>query len=394
MYHANFNRLLILGLISLLVSCQTVPPKPKQAYLPYEAGIRLLSKGLMTKLQKRQSIFSKKTSTIVLNPFLEQDSGQVLEASLEIESLLIKQTQEDFEQFKLYRLTPEKLVEAQYILNGIIQYDTQKSKANEKLYKISASIVDLETKIVVTKGAVWIVNPGLNYQPTPSYQDNPMYIKGKLLTHTLKTVNSPIGTQVSADYYTFIKTNALLIAGQTAYDKQNYGLARNLFKEVTQRENGQLIEAYGGLYTANFKLHDLVEAEQSFGKMVSLAIEQGVLPIKFLFQSNLTEFVALPDLTEQYRLWLRQIGGYFKNESDQCVNIIGHTSRSGSYKYNKQLSLQRANKIQQLLQDSFSDITQRSHTLGMGPDETIVGTVPDSAENAIDRRVEFQITDC
>ncbi|RKZ51908.1 MAG: hypothetical protein DRR16_14280 [Candidatus Parabeggiatoa sp. nov. 3] len=395
MYFRNsLNRFIVFCLISFLVSCQPVPTKPKQAYFPYEAGIRLLAKGLMTKLQKRQSIFSRKTSTIVLNPFLEVDSGQVLQASLEIESLLIEETRQHFNQFKLHRLTPEKLVEAQYILNGIIKYEAHKSSPNEKYYHVSASIVDLETKIVITKGTVWIVSAGLDYQPTPSYEDNPLYIKGKLLTHTLKTVDSPVGTQVSDDYYTFIKTKALLIAAQTAYDKQNYGLARNLFKEVTQRQNGQIIEAYGGLYTANFKLKDLVEAEESFGEMVALAVEKGVLPIKLLFQSNLIEFLEVPNLREQYTLWLRQISLYFKKETGKCVTIIGHSSQSGDYKYNKKLSQKRADKIQILLQEEFSEIKQRANTIGMGSDETIVGTVPDSAENAIDRRVEFQITDC
>jgi outer membrane protein OmpA-like peptidoglycan-associated protein len=46
------------------------------------------------------------------------------------------------------------------------------------------------------------------------------------------------------------------------------------------------------------------------------------------------------------------------------------------------------------MSDTFPEIIHRSKTIGMGPDETIVGSEPDSAENAIDRRVEFKIIDC
>ncbi len=85
---------------------------------------------------------------------------------------------------------------------------------------------------------------------------------------------------------------------------------------------------------------------------------------------------------------------YFKNHPQYCFNIIGHTSRSGEADYNKNLSKQRANTIQEQMRKIFQDIIYRSKTIGKGHTETIVGTVPDSFENAIDRRVEFKIVDC
>ena len=379
---------------SFLVSCQSVPPEivTKQTYLEFDEGIGELSRGLLTKLQQRQGSLPTK-KTLLFNPFLEINSGQILQASLDIEEKFIEEVHQHFNHFEISRLTLSKLEMADYIVNGLIKYEGNLD-SNRKYYQISAAIVDLSTKTVVTNGTVWIESSGLNYKPTPSYEDNPIYIKGKLLQYVIKTVNSPVGTLIDDNDYTFIKTKAQLIEAQTAYDNNNYKQALNLFNAVLARPNGKVIETYGGLYATHFKLGHLEEAERNFGKMVVLGAKKGTLPVKFLFQSQMRDFVEIPALIQQYAIWVRQISLYFKRFPTQCVYIIGHTSKYGIYDLNKELSKKRAEKIQNLMGQTFAGIFQRSKTIGRGSDEMIVGTTPDSAENAIDRRVEFKIINC
>jgi outer membrane protein OmpA-like peptidoglycan-associated protein len=390
----------ILGTL-LLISCQPALQSnmlANQRYLAFEPAIDQLSHGLMNKLQQRRGFFSGK-QRIVFNPFLDVDNGQVLQVSLQIEHLFFQQVRDQFKNFTISRLTPANLKEADYIVNGLIKYQanrfqTDKESAQKKYYRISASIIDLKTKTIVTQGIAWVVSSGLDYNPTPSYEDNPMYVKGKMLQYIENAVESPIGTQVDTDYYVFIETKALLVEAQTAYDNGNYGMARQLFEKILDRPGGEIIEVYGGLYTTYFKLGDLVAAEENFGKMVEVGVAEKNLPIKLLFQSNLTEFLEIPTLRQQYEIWLRQISLYLKSHSNKCVYITGHTSIYGVYDYNKRLSKYRAEKIQEIMSQTFAGINQRAETIGKGPDEVIVGTTPDSAENAIDRRVEFKIVDC
>ncbi|MDM8558904.1 OmpA family protein [Candidatus Parabeggiatoa sp. HSG14] len=392
----QLNQFIVLLLsTSLLISCQLFPSQVavRQSYLEFDEGISQLANSLMIKLQKKQGFFSG-SETVLLNPFLDIDNGQVLQVSLEIEKLIIEETHKHFKNLKISRITPEKLATAQYILNGLIKYEAQKINELNKYYQVSISIVDLKKNTIATAGTVWISSEGLDYQPTPSYEDNPMYIKGKLLEHVIKITQSQVGAKVDADYYAFIKTKALLVAAQTAYDNKNYELAHHLSKKVVERENGKIIEAYGNLYIAAFKLGYLEEAEKNFGQMIAIGIDKSSLPIKFLFQSNLTEFLEVPKLKQQYAIWVRQISLYFKNHPKKCVDIVGHSSKYGKYDYNKQLSKKRAKKIQLLMSQTFPDIAHQSKTIGKGSDEIIVGTIPDSTENAIDRRVEFKIIDC
>ncbi|HHB92660.1 MAG TPA: hypothetical protein ENK59_05550 [Thioploca sp.] len=382
-------RLIIFVLVTVILSSCSSTPNKESNYLEFKTGITQLINSLISDLQ-RFNIF---VDTIVLNPFLDIDNGQIIQASLDIEKLMIAEVKSNFYEINLVRISPQALTNAKYVLNGIIVHETNKS-ASKKHYKISASIVDLTTNLVVTKRTVYIQNSGLNYKPTPSYQDNPMYFKGKILQDIISSVTSPIGNKVDTDYYNFIEIKALLITAQTAYDNGKYKQAYKLFNNILKKPGGKIIEIYGGLYAVAFKLGNLKEAETNFGKMVDIGMRQGILPVKFLFKTNLTDFLDIPELKQQYNIWLQQISKYLRINSDICIHIIGHTSISGSYKYNKVLSKSRANNIQKRMSKIFRGIIQRSKTIGKGSDEIIVGTKPDSNENAIDRRVEFKIVDC
>ncbi len=386
----KFRLTIFLLAIFILFSCSSIPTK-ESPYLEFDIGIRQLTNSLMADIQKFKLF--KDTSTIVLNPFLDINNGQIIQASLDIEKLIIAETQENFKHINIFRINPKKLTNAKYILNGIIEYEADKSN-QKKYYKISASIVDLVTHSIVTNHTAYIQSSGLNYQPTPSYQDNPMYFKGKPLQDIILDVKRPVGSKVGTNYHDFVVIKALLINAQTTYDNGDYKQAYNLFKKILKKPGGKIIETYGGLYAVAFKLGRLKTAEANFSKMVNIGMQQGNLPVKFLFETDLTNFLNIPELKQQYNIWLRQISKYLQTNSDKCIHIIGHTSISGSYKYNKTLSKSRANNIQQRMSKTFNGIIQRSKTIGKGSDEVVVGTRPDSNENAIDRRVEFKIVDC
>ena len=86
------------------------------------------------------------------------------------------------------------------------------------------------------------------------------------------------------------------------------------------------------------------------------------------------------------------MGKYFQ-ESGHCLQIVGHCSRSGTETYNRNLSLERAIRIQKLLKPWFPDVMIHTGTVGRGFSQTIKDTGTDDERDAIDRRVEFVITD-
>jgi outer membrane protein OmpA-like peptidoglycan-associated protein len=76
------------------------------------------------------------------------------------------------------------------------------------------------------------------------------------------------------------------------------------------------------------------------------------------------------------------------------MEVVGHTSRTGSEQANDVLSLQRANFIRQRLATEATALGTRTKTSGMGFRQNIVGSGTDNAVDALDRRVEFRIVPC
>ncbi|WLE95616.1 MAG: OmpA family protein [Candidatus Electrothrix communis] len=78
------------------------------------------------------------------------------------------------------------------------------------------------------------------------------------------------------------------------------------------------------------------------------------------------------------------------------MNIIGHTSKQGEFQYNMTLSSDRAAYIKnRLVQESATPkLEERITVAGKGETATKDGSVPDSDQNMIDRRVEFELFNC
>lgn len=153
------------------------------------------------------------------------------------------------------------------------------------------------------------------------------------------------------------------------------------------------MKTYIGMYRANIKLGRTGAAEDAFSKLVAVGVSNDNLSAKFLFSVDTTEFLSDRDMKDQYNLWVRQIGKYFST-SDRCLNIVGHSSNTGSADYNDRLSLSRARRIQELMKPTFPSVMQRSKAFGKGFKENIVGMGTDDARDSLDRRVEFAVTDC
>ena len=87
-------------------------------------------------------------------------------------------------------------------------------------------------------------------------------------------------------------------------------------------------------------------------------------------------------------MWLRQIARE-STRREGCMNIVGHTSRTGPEPVNDALSLQRANFVRQRLAvEAPARWPRKTKTSGMGFRQNIVGSGTDNAVDALDRRVD------
>lgn len=218
-------------------------------------------------------------------------------------------------------------------------------------------------------------------------------LKDPLLQGMVETAKNPPGAYAQRDYFAALQSQATTVAATVAYEKRDYNKALSLFQKAIDQTQGQTMKAYSGLYQTYLKMNELGEAEKVFATLFALGVRNNNISVRFLFSVNSVEFMENTDLRTQYAFWLRQIGKYFNNNK-LCTQIVGHSSLSGSEKYNEDLSLKRSQRVLLLLQPYFSAIGKRASAVGKGFKETIVGSGTDDSRDAIDRRVEFVIVDC
>ena len=382
---------------SVLTSCAifSKSSQPIEPPAPFEEAISALAGNLLDRIKiDRPDSTGKDKIHVMLIPFTDADTDEVPQISRRIEAIFIAESSRKFKDFDLARLTSQNIRQVDYIINGTLRMDLYPDKDGEKVqkyYRVHGEVTRLKDKQIIGKASRWIADLDINYAPTPIYRDSPLYLKGSRLPTPDKT------PQLRRDENFIdisLETTAILIEARMAYENGHYEKAESLFRMAAERKDGQSMDTYAGLYLANDKLGRLEEAEKAFSRLVAISAEKyRGFTVKYLFGVNSVEFLKDKNLADRYQTWIRNIGKYFQL-TNNCLKIVGHSSRTGSEEYNDKLSLERAKSVQALLQKSFPEVFQRSEIVGKGFSENIVGTGTDDDRDALDRRVELFVIEC
>ena len=387
------KNVLFLSIVMLLMTaCVSQPQKMIEQPLSFKEAVRSLTDNLLQQVKSYQGLSTGKKH-IAFDPFIDVSSGDVVQTSLDIESIIMRHSAADFPKFTIQRLSPTQLDNIQYIMVGALDYELYPDTPNQKRYRIHSTIFDPDKQKVIASAKVWLLEDSLDYTPVTIYEDSPMYLKDKLLDSLINIAKSPVNTDVEARYYNALEASAVILEASSAYAERDYGKALHLFQQAAEFPEGKIMRTYAGLYQTYRKLKHPDKAETAFGQMFELGVAENNLSTKFLFQVNNIEFVKNPNIRKQYVMWIRQIGKFF-NSTSHCIQILGHTSRTGAEKYNRDLSLLRAQKVQKLLTPYFTNIRQRTEAIGRGYLDNIVGSGTDDARDAVDRRVDFEVVKC
>jgi outer membrane protein OmpA-like peptidoglycan-associated protein len=221
-----------------------------------------------------------------------------------------------------------------------------------------------------------------------------MYLMDKRVEALIATAKATAGSLADGEYFNSLPTSALLSEASGAYNRGDHRLSIGLFAKAAERRDGQVMKTFSGLYQSFFKRKMFKEAGEAFGKLVELGMRGGRLDVKFLFNVDATEFYGEePDDLDEYQIWLHEIA---KNivASKSCVQVVGHASRSGTEEYNQLLSEKRAALIYKRLQTEASGVGTKATAIGRGFAENKIGTGTNDGRDAIDRRVEFKMSQC
>lgn len=386
MLHLNLLKAFLIMALVLIASCATLPPQsPTPEPVDFETSCRQLTDQLLKQAQTQLTTTSdnqnKTKKSVVIDPFVTANEGKIMAAlNRRIETVMLEQIQQNFTNWQASPLTPKTLSDASYMIKGVIDLANQEKVGYRK---IIASLVSLETGKKIAESDIFVVATDLTSSSPPNYQDSPAYVEDKRIEQMVSTAVTDLPNR---EYYDTLPTDVLLDEADATYGEEDFSKSLLLYRLSAQRADGQSARTYAGLYQTNLQLNNQTEAEKAFLQFLANNVkEDNKLNLKFFFHEDSTEFIKDEELRNEYAFWLHQIGRYF-NSNSQCFHIVGYSSPSGNPAYNHQLSLLRAQKIQQQLEAYMPEVMQRSKVVGEGETQSGIETLA--------RRVEMIVVDC
>jgi outer membrane protein OmpA-like peptidoglycan-associated protein len=326
--------------------------------------------------------------TLVIDPLLDGRTGQQTHGSERVQLELAKLLPVTVNQVKILPFDDAGAAQSRLVITGTLSALEQPDH-----YRVSVALSDRQSGLVVAQSAAAFHEAGLDASPTRFYVDSPSLVRDRSVEGYLRTTQTPAGQAADALYIEQLPTAALLAEALAAYNAERWEDALKHYEAAVKRQDGQQLRTFNGMYLSYVQLGRMSEAEDAFSKIAALGLATNNLAVKLLFRPGATEFWPDAKLSGAYPMWLRQIA-HAAQASGNCLNVVGHTSRSGGEALNDRLSLARAVVIRNWLDREAVGLGRKSKVQGVGSRENIVGSGADDASDAIDRRVEFKVVPC
>lgn len=333
---------------------------------------------------------------LVIDPLVDGVSGAQSSGTRSVERRIMALAQSKYPQFELLPFYSSSIAKSPIVLIGTFTGVNKERQpiGPKEAFRICLALADLASGKIIAKGLAFAKPDGIDAMPTAFFRDSPAWTKDPAIDSYIKSCQgTKAGDSINPVYLERIAAATLISEAINAYDSNRYEEALGYYRSAAQTSAGNQLRVYNGVYLANWKLGRRDEAASAFGRLVDYGLANNQLAVKFLFRPGSTGFWADPQVSGPYAIWLRQIA-HRAAQNNACMEIIGHTSRTGSELLNDRLSLQRAQAIKDRLQSAAPPLASRLKASGKGFRENMVGSGSDDASDALDRRVEFKVLDC
>lgn len=333
---------------------------------------------------------------LVIDPLIDGVSGAQSTSTRSMQQTLVEIVGKSYPRFQVQPFSAEALARNPVVLIGTFTAvnNAGDAKGARDAYRICLTLADLKSKKVVSKGVARAKPDGVDVTPTTYYRDSPVWSKDPATEAYIKVCQgTKLGDPIDPVYAERLNAAALVNEGILEYEARRYREALAFYRTARTLPGGDQHRVRIGAYLASSKLGRKEDAVEAFGDLIDSGLATNQLMVKLLFQPGSTQFIANPEITEPYPMWLSQIATRAKQKG-ACIEIVGHTSRTGLPQVNERLSVLRAQYVMELLQAGAPDSRNRMIATGRGYNENLIGTGKDDASDALDRRVEFKVIGC
>lgn len=371
-------------------------PPPVPETVPFDVAIERAATALFSSAEKVPGVAPSPPRVVMIDPLVDGNTAQQTVSSEAMGAKIAQVISTRFPKFAVEPFRKQTLDRNPLLLVGTLTAINAANdpKARNDVYRICLALVDVKAGKIVAKGLGRATEQSVDATPLPYYSDSPTWVKDKIANGYIRTCQGTrAGDAADALYIETLPTAMLLDEAVRAYHARKFADAHKLYRTALALPGGEQKRVINGLYLTSWKLNRSRDAEDAFGKIVVRGLEDKNLGVKFLFRPNSADFVANSDLRRQYALWTKVIAQR-ATEANTCLSLVGHTSKSGNDQANDALSLKRAEALKRALASKSRKLAAGLTVKGAGSRETIVGSGTDDLRDALDRRVDFKVTDC
>jgi len=320
-------------------------------------------------------------------------TGEQSAATKQIQAQITALAAEKFPQFDVQPFSAATVSQAPLVLVGTFTpVNAQGQTSGEREgYRFCLVMADLRSGKTVAKGVARAQMTGVDATPTAFFRDSPAWSEDASVKGYINTCQATkVGDPISPVYLNGILAASLISDAIEAYNARRYPDALDLYIAAQKTQAGAQLRVYNGLYLTYAKLNRRPEMAEAFGQLVDYGLATERLAVKLLFRVGSTAFVADQQVSGPYDMWLQQIASR-SAAKNACLQVTGHTSKSGSAVLNERLSQLRAEYVKTRLETDVPAL--RNHVIadGAGAKANLIGTGADNESDALDRRVEFKV---
>ena len=333
---------------------------------------------------------------VVIDPLVDGVTGYGSRATDGIQAQVTDLVQKQYPRFSIEKFSPDALKESPLVLVGTFTPVNGQNQTTgpREAYRFCLVLGDLKTGKVVAKGVARSQLTGVDATPTTVFRESPVWTTDPATQTYISTCQATkVGDPINKEFLDGLRTASLISQGDQAYNAGQYQSALSLYTAAKTSPAGDQLKAYNGIYLTRWKLNQGAEASTAFGDAIAYGLSRNRLAVKFLFQPGTTQFYQDPQVSGQYPIWLEQIAQQTAQQTAKangCIDVTGHTSRTGSQQINEQLSLQRANYVKGQLERDAPQLSGHLIANGAASSQMMIGTGKDDLSDALDRRVEFK----
>jgi outer membrane protein OmpA-like peptidoglycan-associated protein len=364
-------------------------PPPLPPILPFDQAVANAANSVFTAAPAG-------SYRVVIDPLVDGVTGYGSRATDGIQAQVTDLVQKQYPRFSIEKFSPDALKESPLVLVGTFTPVTAQNQTvgPREAYRFCLVLGDLKTGKVIAKAVARSQLTGVDATPSTVFRDSPVWTTDPATQAYISTCQATkVGDPINKDFLDGLRTASLISQGDQAYNAGQYQSALSLYTAAKTSPAGDQLKAYNGIYLTRWKLNQPAEASTAFGDAIAYGLSRNRLAVKFLFQPGSTQFYQDPQVSGQYPIWLQQIAQQTAQQTAKangCIEVTGHTSRTGSQQINEQLSLQRANYVKGQLERDAPQLNGHLLANGAASSQMMVGTGKDDLSDALDRRVEFK----